>query len=314
MIPPPLKHKLQSDEILMFFHIPKTAGTSLAALLSEQFPPTAILQVANLQYPGGKSEQRKAPHTMIDFEAYKEAKITPDYRLAKYRLIRGHLLFDPPVFQTRQTVYMTILRQPIERLFSLYQHIHMIHDNPLYHEVKSLSFEQFVQNKELRVHFRDQMTTHILGRSPKDQGDMEEAYKNLERMHYIGITEYFVESMCLLHYTFNWEYRFHDPPYLNPGLIKVDRDQTSPDTYELLQELTIYDQMLYDYGLRIFNERCRKMASDIFIENLQLQQKVDHLMAMNKQLNKDLIDQTRMQMKWHQFFEDFKLSHPDEKT
>jgi Sulfotransferase family len=308
-----LRHALQSNEILMFFHIPKTAGTSLAAILAKQFRPSAILQVAETQYPRVQKHLHRVAHRVMSKKEYLEIKNIPDYQLGHYKLIRGHLLFDPPIFQTRRMAYMTMLRHPIERLFSLYQHVHSIHDNSLYEEIKSLSFEAALELERFQIEARDQMTAYILRRKPVNQKDIEEAYTKLEQMHFIGITEYFETSMHLLHYTFGWKYHAQETR-LNSSLIKVDRSQLSPQTYERLQDLTRFDQMFYDYGVRIFNERCRKMASELFIENIQFQQKVDQMMATNQQLKKDLTDQTRMRMRNYQFRADFNLNQDGDES
>ncbi|MBZ0296216.1 MAG: sulfotransferase family protein [Anaerolineae bacterium] len=258
-MPASLKRPLQPNEILVFLHIPKTAGTSLSDILHHQFPPQTILQVTGIQFPGFQDYQRNAAHTVMTFTDYVAAAEDPDLHLGQFRLIRGHIPYQPPQFQTRQFVYMTMLRHPARRLFSWYQHIRQHKDNPWHDQANTLSFGQFICQDDIRAPMQDNMVSYLLNRVPETQGDLEEACTRLEQMAFVGITEQFEASMNLLHYTFDWTYDSR-ARRLNTGKVKLNDTDLSTEVRERLHQLTAYDQQLYDYGVELFNQRCQQIS------------------------------------------------------
>ncbi len=84
---------------LCFLHIPKTAGTSISSILTGWYPDQQIFQGL----------------TTLDYDQLNDEEIT------EYRLYKGHMPF---IYASARlpadTLYVTLLREPIERVISLY--------------------------------------------------------------------------------------------------------------------------------------------------------------------------------------------------
>lgn len=308
MTPQVIKRPLQADEILFFTHIPKTAGTTLASILTRQFPLSQILQVTNPVH--AEKHKGQLPHTLISTTEYAELVRNPDSALAQFRLIRGHLPYDPPPFRIRQSVYMTMLREPIARLVSFYQHVKTYTDNEVHQVAKRLSFEEFVYHRDVQAQISNRMTAFLVGRAAGETKDLEEACRNLEQMAFVGITEYFADSMNLLHYTFDWACDFQIER-LNSSVRPIDQDQIPAHVFDHLRSLNALDITLYERALRLFHDRCRGMAAELFAENDRLKKDAANRSAAFEQMKADLLKQTRLRARAYQLREDLGLGPPD---
>src|SRR4026208_439750 len=99
---------LTNGEVLCFLHIPKTAGLSLTDFIKSQFAPFESNSTTDLS----------------DFIK------TPQEEIAKYKFIAGHFPYNVSNFVQRKLVYITVLRDPVERTVSHYAHIRR---NPAHH-------------------------------------------------------------------------------------------------------------------------------------------------------------------------------------
>ena len=84
-------------EILIFLHIPKVGGMTLSKILERHYSPAQTLN-----FDAGDNQQTR-------FEAI------PAPQRARSRLIKGHLFFGLHRCIEGPSVYVTFLREPIER-------------------------------------------------------------------------------------------------------------------------------------------------------------------------------------------------------
>ncbi len=120
----------RKDLALLFMHIPKTAGTSIRSLLERPFAAHERAYLYNESWG-------------ISLEAFRSL---PNKEKEQFRLVCGHFNFGVHEWMPQEARYITILRDPVERVISLYhfikrtpgsKHHHLIVDN-------NYSLEDFV--------------------------------------------------------------------------------------------------------------------------------------------------------------------------
>lgn len=234
------------------------------SILTQKFAHEQILEVRYIVDPAMLEVfQAREPHHILSAEQYHESMKDPDTKLGQFKFIRGHLVRKPPPFKEHRTTYLTMLRNPISRMYSSYLHIVQRNDNFLYKNVKDFSYDQFMTYEPAIQTLDNTMTTFILGRQAKTQADLEEACENLDNMTFVGITEQFDASLLLMHYTYSWPYEF-ESAFLNTAKAKKEQQPLSDEASENLQRLIQYDLQLYDYGVTVFNQRMHQMALELY--------------------------------------------------
>jgi len=135
-------------EVLLFLHIPKTAGTTLTSVLMRQYPPESIFEVYGL-VPDQRIEELRA--------------LSPDRRRAVQCVI-GHFYFGLDALFDAPGRYITMLRDPVERVISSYYHILRTPENWLYQDVAGggMTLEQYVNCEGRTVHESRNMQTRML--------------------------------------------------------------------------------------------------------------------------------------------------------
>lgn len=233
------RYALTPDDRLCFVHIGKTGGLTLRPLLDQMFDPKEICP---------------ADDRSIIIEMSSE-------ELARYRLFRGHYVYDIGNLLPENPIYITMLRHPIIRARSVYQHIFRSPANPRHELVKSLTFEEYVfAEPHVRIdidNFQTRVLTSTL--SPKKQPDLELAKKRLqEDFKWVGLTERYDDSLVLLSYIFHW-----------PVAVKYEKRNTSPNPFAVPQnlidriiELNQLDLALYEVAQQHFQERFNAMLDD----------------------------------------------------
>jgi ubiquinone/menaquinone biosynthesis C-methylase UbiE len=233
---------LREDEALIFVHISKTGGLTLLPILDEMFPPDQIM----------KAHHEGAIH---------EELITDS---GQYRLIRGHIYKDIRDKLTQPYIFITMLRNPVERARSVYQHIinHPVHG--LYPIISKLTFREYVFSEDLNIKIdilnsQTRVITNML--DILVQPDLELAKQRLrDEFAWVGLTERYDDSLKLLSYTFDWppitDYKKHNVTK-NP----IKRDEIAPDIIQRIRELNQLDLQLYDYALELFDQRWAAMEA-----------------------------------------------------
>jgi hypothetical protein len=224
MSPPPL---------LIFTHIPKAAGSTLAAFLRTQYPGEQTLDVTPLT-----SAERVARLEQL-----------PD----SVRLVIGHARFGLHRHTARECRYFTLLRDPVERIIS---GLHYIRRTPghMWHA-------QFAGGTaglpELAALQRDIQTKYIAGipsRTDAGPAELEQAKANLEQDYAVaGLSEAFDESLLLMAEEFGWTKTDYTAR-------NVTRDRPARAAYSeaelaAVRETNQLDQQLYDFAQSRFRER-----------------------------------------------------------
>ncbi|WP_404324288.1 sulfotransferase family protein [Cytobacillus firmus] len=222
-----MKNNLPADEyLLIFMHIPKTAGMTLKRIIKRQYPDDRILK----DITDGKIQEFKEKMEEQDFS-----------------FVFGHLSFGLHLHTTKPCTYITMLREPIDRVISMYYYVLGKENHPLHNIVKELSFEEFLDHPDLKNHTNNMQTKRVLGKNTLITSDLEQAKLNLlNHFSVIGITEMFDDSIKLMKKKLNW----NDISYVRKNQTKkrLSRDQIDQRLIEKITEYNKLDIQLYNWA------------------------------------------------------------------
>jgi hypothetical protein len=151
--------------MIVFLHIPKTAGSTFQFILENNFGPFAC----------HTNHHAKATFTQSDFDFAR--KLFPGLRS-----ISGHNLVDPLSLSVPNPFYLTFLREPVDRVFSHYQDS-VVCGNRRTFEEELLSRES-LENLQVKL--------MAGGRN------LDRAKRFLEACRFVGLTEQFELSLQIL--------------------------------------------------------------------------------------------------------------------
>ncbi|MEB3230742.1 MAG: sulfotransferase family 2 domain-containing protein [Leptolyngbyaceae bacterium] len=242
---------LQDDQQVCFVHIPKTAGTTMSAILESRFDHDRICPT---------------PY-------WRELKVMAKEDLLPYQLFRGHFPYSVSELIPKTPVFITMFRDPIERVISAYEFMKtciIMHPRAkkVQEKARTLSLKDYVRDPDVNGVVNAQ-TIMIAGREIQDLKVpatdslwLEIAKKNLQEFAWVGITERFWESVGVLGYRFGWP-----PPdeiqRLMVGSKKLRRENLSQDVIDAIAECNQLDLEIYDYAQSLFAQQYDEMVADL---------------------------------------------------
>jgi hypothetical protein len=233
---------------LVFIHIPKTAGISLREPI-----------LAN----NATQPSFRILHPINDFERL--AHLAPEARRS-LGLIEGHQYYGVHEIIEQPCVYLTMLRQPLERVLSYYSFVkewepHYLHKRVNEH---AMTLEQCLR-EGLTIELDNFMVRTMtslknvyvpFGGVTRDM--LTEAKAHLDSVSAIGLTERFDESLQRFRKIFDWPRA--EPCRLNTTSARLTAASLSPEVSKLAREHNELDQELYEYATRLFETRTRSVA------------------------------------------------------
>ncbi len=237
----------EAHEMLIFQHIPKTAGTTLSFILAQNFEEEDIYHIRNLKQMRGPAYSRHFG-SVEDFAA-----LDPDER-NRFRCIIGHAPFGLHNHLTRPVSYITFLRDPVKRVISQYhQHQRMVRANEL--DDDQLTFEQFLELKPAVLNnHQTRFVSGVKSNSLSPEECYQKARSNIdEYFSLVGIVERFDESLLLL-----------SKEFCLPRVTYVRRNTTArkellsdidPSIIDMIQQANHYDTLLYQYAVALLDEK-----------------------------------------------------------
>jgi hypothetical protein len=249
-----------NENNLIFIHIPKTAGSTLNKIIKSQFPNKSIFKVDG--FKEGKSIE--------------ELKKLDKKERNKIRCVMGHMSFGVHKYLPRPSNYITVLRNPVDRLISLYYFILRQTEHPLHESIVSnnLSLEDFVNSDLTSLGIHNVQTRMLAGNKVETSSQLNLAKKNLQKSFTaVGLTEKFDRSLELFSEKLGWqvdEYRS-----MNVTQNRPQRADISQQIIQLIEEKNSFDMELYEFADRLlvegfFNEKTQaavtqEQTTDFFL-------------------------------------------------
>ena len=237
----PARSREGRDGILVFLHIPKTAGSTLVSFLEREYGPGAVLDLYDSTFGD------------------EVAALTPE-EIGRIRVVAGHFYFGVHERLPGPCHYLTFLRDPVERVVSHYRFVQRQPEHYLHEAASTLSLPEYVRSCGTAEPNNDQ--TRLLAGRKLASGDggssramLPLAKRNLDRHAVIGLTEAFDASLLLMRRVFDWS-----RPFYVSRNIGDRRELVDPDTRELILSHNELDAELYRYGRERFENEIREQG------------------------------------------------------
>jgi hypothetical protein len=239
------KRNTNSGNILIFLHIPKTAGTTLQRIILRQFSRDSVFRI------NGASVRRS-----ID-----QLKGLNGKEKYKIRLVSGHVPFGLHTCLPRPASYITVLRNPVERIISHYYYVLRKPNHYLHKEVISRKLDLFgYVSEEVSSELNNGQTRAVSGAErlcvmnehPSDSANVLEIAKRNIRDHFtaVGICERFNESLVLFKRLFGWSnilYARKNVTQERPSVSEIPKQ-----TVRLIERFNELDLELYEHAENVF--------------------------------------------------------------
>ena len=236
-----------SEEAVIFLHLPKTAGTTLNRLIEWEYPI---------------SEMYSIDPVLFEWSAAHLRKLSPD-RLKKIRMFKGHMLFGLHEALPQPATYITVLRDPVDRVISAFYFMRSYKLHPLYWKMRrgNWTLEDFVRRSQ-----RDSVQAKIIAGSdyeaPCTREVVDKAKHNL-RHHFsvVGLSERFEESLALMKLRFGWKLSSYSS--FNVTRARPKKHDLPKNTLDLIQHKNAFDIELYECGKAIFEDAVKAHAAEV---------------------------------------------------
>jgi hypothetical protein len=234
------------DETLLFLHIVKTAGVTMTSILRRQYPNERIYRVYDDPW-------------IVAVNRFAEM---PEDERAHYRAIMGHMHLGMHKLVPGPSTYVTLLREPVDRVISAYYFVRERSSHPEHEKIlrSGLDFAGVLESGFLPI-LANSMTQVLCttdipnipygGCTPEM---LEGAKRNLERRFaVVGLTERFDETLMLLKERFGWSNLFYVRRNLTRS--RPQREELSADVLDLIREYNQLDIELYAFAKARFEEQ-----------------------------------------------------------
>ena len=217
--------------ILFFLHIPKTAGTSLYQVFAQQYPGAKLVQA----YPPFAAGSLEWAMAALENGA---------------EVFYGHFNFGVHRLLGVRGRYLTMLRQPVDRVVSYFDHQRR-HPQAEHHPMLSqgMTLREFVSQR-VTVETNNHMTRMIAGYTHlgylDDPTVLEQALANFRQAFVCaGITERFEESVAVMAERLGWQsWRSDAPPRANRAP-RGSHTQLDQETRRIIERDNRLDLSLY---------------------------------------------------------------------
>jgi hypothetical protein len=234
---------------VVFLHLPKTGGMTLKSALRYRYRSQAVF-LEELSDPMGGV-----------------AKV-PDEDLRRARVVMGHLHYGVHRYIPQECEYITVLREPVKRVPSMYHYArrkqtHRLHDQLIQSGIGLDEFVRTATDPGLDNLYTRMVSGTKPGRmasapggktrwvAPElDREDLEQAKRNLDRFRVVGLTERFDETFILIRRALGWKLPMYETHNVKQG---PRSEPPSFETIELIRQRNQLDLELYAHAKELFS-------------------------------------------------------------
>jgi hypothetical protein len=222
----------------IFAHIPKTAGMTLRSILIRQYRIGEIFPLIE-------------PHT------FRQVMALPPQAKARYKLFQGHMSFGLHESLSQPSIYITMLRDPIQTVLSSYFFFELNYRRTqLQLQVEdALPTVADFENGKMKKMFDNLQTRFLSGQLKPEFGActpemLAQAKANLDRYFVFGLVEQFDEALVLMAERLGWR---ASPFYVKTNVARTrPRAMPGDDVMTWLHAHNQLDIELFAYAKTLF--------------------------------------------------------------
>ena len=173
------------------------------------------------------------------------------------------MLFGLHAILPQPATYITVLREPVDRVLSSFYFMRNYKLHPLYWKFRreNWSLEDFVRRSP-----RDNVQCKILAGVEYAKPFTEEIYETakenlLRHFSVVGLSERFEESLALMKLRFGWKLQRYSS--FNVTRTRPRKTDISRSTLDLIEEKNSFDISLYEYAAKIFQTAVNARAAEV---------------------------------------------------
>jgi len=237
----------RDTEAVIFLHLPKAAGTTLNRLIEWEYPIFEIYSIDPVVYRW----------------SWKHLQRLSEKRLKRTRVFKGHMPFGLHEILPQPATYITVVREPVDRVVSAFYFMRNYKLHPLYWKLrlKKWSLEDFVRRSR-----RENVQCKILAgaeyEEPCTAEICERAKENLVRyFSVVGLSERFEESLGLMKLRFGWKLQRYSS--FNVTRTRPKKGDVPRSTLDLIAEKNSFDVALYELAAKLFQAAIDKHGVEV---------------------------------------------------
>ena len=277
-------------DVLIHLHIRKTGGTSLNSAIKHAFCRDKVFEL----YAEGDCK-----HTALEIASVEGiSRMLIEFGLGRVRYISGHIPYGiHRLFGTR-VKYFTLVRDPVERVFSSFFWFRTERQRPFCRAGKLLSFEEYVESRT-DIHLNNYQV-RILSGSPELDNDidlragprelvfgppverrhLEQAKRNIaEHFLLAAPLERLMESALILRMIYGWPMRRLHNERKNENQERPRSSDLSPRVIKIIEGCNVYDAELYQWIKNRFAAQC-EMFEPQLSEDLKQFRKINGVLNL----------------------------------
>jgi len=184
-------------------------------------------------------------------------------RLKRTRVFKGHMPFGLHEILPQRATYITVLREPVDRVVSAFYFMRNYKLHPLYWKFRweNWSLEDFVRRSP-----RDNVQCKIVAgaeyEEPCTAEICERAKENLVRyFSVVGLSERFEESLALMKLRFGWKLRRYSS--FNVTRTRPKKEDLPRSALDLIAEKNSFDVSLYELAAKVFQTAINQHPAEV---------------------------------------------------
>lgn len=253
---------------VIFLHIPKCAGSTLGEIISRQYPSSHTHHIT----------------TIPDLQkSINEFQNLPKSAREDIRFLWGHGVFGLHNYLSGRTEYVTLLREPVDRVISYYYYVRRTQAHRHHEAAQEMSLREYVTSGVNKM-LDNQMTRAIVkGVGEANVETFRQAKENLNKYFaVVGLVEHFDKSILLMKQYFGWgdvSYRKRNVSPNHPS-----KKDLRASLREQIEERNHWDRKLYKYGAQQLKRKVNKSNLELGLRTLQFRCWLRSLKAETKSI------------------------------